>query len=29
MTLAARLADHLDEGAGGQLEPPRREQLVA
>jgi len=29
MTLAARLAEHLDEGAGGQLEAPRREQLVA
>jgi len=29
MALATRLADHLDRGAGGQLEAPRREQLVA
>ena len=29
MALAARLAEHLDEGAGGQLDAPRREQLVA
>ncbi len=29
MALAARLAEHLDSGAGGQLEPRRREQLVA
>jgi choline dehydrogenase-like flavoprotein len=30
MAMAARLADHLDSGAGGQLEGPRqREQLVA
>jgi choline dehydrogenase-like flavoprotein len=29
MALAARLAEHLDEGAGGQLETRRREQLVA
>ncbi len=29
MALATRLADHLDSGAGGQLEAPRREQLVA
>ena len=29
MALAARLAEHLDSGAGGQLDAPRREQLVA
>ncbi|MBV9943492.1 MAG: GMC family oxidoreductase [Solirubrobacterales bacterium] len=29
MALATRLADHLDEGAGGQLEARRSEQLVA
>jgi len=29
MALAARLAEHLDDGAGGQLETRRREQLVA
>lgn len=29
MALATRLAEHLDSGAGGQLAPPRREQLVA
>jgi len=29
MALAARLAEHLDSGAGGQLEAPRSEQLVA
>jgi choline dehydrogenase-like flavoprotein len=29
MTLATRLADHLDAGAGGQLADRRREQLVA
>jgi choline dehydrogenase-like flavoprotein len=29
MALAARLAEYLDEGAGGQLSTPRREQLVA
>jgi choline dehydrogenase-like flavoprotein len=29
MALAARLAEYLDEGAGGQLGAPRREQLVA
>ena len=29
MALAARLAEHLDKGAGGQLDAPRREQLVA
>jgi choline dehydrogenase-like flavoprotein len=29
MALAARLAEHLDDGAGGQLEARRREQLVA
>ena len=29
MALATRLAEHLDEGAGGQLEPRRTEQLVA
>jgi choline dehydrogenase-like flavoprotein len=29
MTLASRLAEHLDSGAGGQLGAPRREQLVA
>jgi choline dehydrogenase-like flavoprotein len=29
MALATRLAEHLDSGAGGQLDSPRREQLVA
>jgi choline dehydrogenase-like flavoprotein len=29
MALAARLAEHLDQGAGGQLQAPRQEQLVA
>jgi choline dehydrogenase-like flavoprotein len=29
MALATRLAEHLDEGAGGQLGAPRRQQLVA
>jgi choline dehydrogenase-like flavoprotein len=29
MALAARLAEYLDEGAGGQLGAPRHEQLVA
>jgi choline dehydrogenase-like flavoprotein len=29
MALAARLAEHLDQGAGGQLESRRAEQLVA
>jgi choline dehydrogenase-like flavoprotein len=29
MALATRLAEHLDSGAGGQLQAPRREQLVA
>lgn len=29
MALASRLAEHLDQGAGGQLAPPRSEQLVA
>jgi choline dehydrogenase-like flavoprotein len=29
MALATRLAEHLDQGAGGQLDAPRREQLVA
>jgi choline dehydrogenase-like flavoprotein len=29
MALATRLADHLDQGAGGQLDAPHREQLVA
>jgi choline dehydrogenase-like flavoprotein len=29
MALACRLAEHLDQGAGGQLETGRREQLVA
>jgi choline dehydrogenase-like flavoprotein len=29
MALATRLAEHLDSGAGGQLESPRTEQLVA
>ena len=29
MALATRLAEHLDQGAGGQLEPRRTEQLVA
>ncbi len=29
MALATRLAEHLDSGAGGQLEAPAREQLVA
>ena len=29
MALATRLAEHLDSGAGGQLQAPRSEQLVA
>ncbi|MGN6871751.1 MAG: GMC family oxidoreductase N-terminal domain-containing protein [Solirubrobacteraceae bacterium] len=29
MALATRLAEHLDQGAGGQLAAPRHEQLVA
>jgi hypothetical protein len=29
MALATRLAEHLDEGAGGQLEARRAGQLVA
>ena len=29
MALAARLAEHLDSGASGQLDAPRRERLVA
>jgi choline dehydrogenase-like flavoprotein len=29
MALATRLAEHLDQRSGGQLEAPRREQLVA